>query len=96
MATKLAVSFPFLQRQSSEDKLLFSPWKSQVIKKFPKISVSSYTRTFHKLGWSFQRDNLSCVGEVIIMPGCVHNRPKGNNFHGINGLIAMKEDKKTP
>lgn len=39
-----------------------------------------------------QSDDISYMGVASIMSGCVHNYPKGNNFHGINALIAIKED----
>lgn len=39
-----------------------------------------------------QSDDISATGVASSMSGCVHNYPKGNNFHGINALIAVKED----
>lgn len=56
------------------------------------LSHSSDTILPGPLKTYIQSDDISATGVASSMSGCVHNYPKGNNFHGINALIAVKED----
>lgn len=57
-----------------------------------EVSGSSDTNLLGPLNTYIQNEDISYMGVVSIMSGCVHNYPKGNYFHGINALMAVKED----
>ena len=71
---------------------LFSLCESQIMLICTNISGSSDTNLLGPLKAYIQNDDISYMGVVSIMSGCVLNYPEGNNFHGINALIAIKED----